>query len=95
MMRVTQGMVSRLVNKVTKNPEIIHGLIEKKEEEKRRREEVGGCTGVFWIPRNPQISQAFSKTSKDSSQEQEIPNPSTALILLMLISIFLRKKIYK
>ena len=37
MMRVTQGTVSKLVNKATNMPEMIHELLEKREEEKRRR----------------------------------------------------------
>ena len=41
MMRVTQGTVSKLVNKATKKPEMIYELLEKREEEKRKREEVG------------------------------------------------------
>ena len=34
-------MVSRLINKSNKNPELIHELIEKCEEEKRKRDEIG------------------------------------------------------
>ena len=40
-MRVTQGVVSRLIKKAKKNPKMLQELIEKQEEKKRRREEVG------------------------------------------------------